>query len=175
MVALEHGISRLIGGISALSGISTCQIWEQRNRDRPMPIQGILREIVDRPVTADPDWTVGKITDVMLDEDVSTILIVDQHGRMIGLVTESALLAAAVDPPRQAEAISLYMERKFASVNSRASLDDVVQTFIDRRVRHLPVIEKGCPVGIISRRRLLQELTGRQEEMTESMAGDSVG
>jgi|GEM_PF-2285930 len=140
-----------------------------------MSLQGILRKIVNRPVTADPDWTVGKITDLMLDEDVSTILIVDQHSRMIGLVTESALLVAAVDPPRQTEAISLYMERDFASVDLRASLDDVVQTFISRRVRHLPVIEQGCPVGIISRRRLLRELASRSEEQADPLMSDSVG
>ncbi len=119
------------------------------------PVTAVL---ATQHVSADPDTNVGKITDLMLDEDVSTVLIVDETGRMIGIVSESTLLAAAFDPPRQAEPVSLYMQRDFVWVDATAPLESVIETFLQHHVRHLPVLDRGRPVGIVSRRRLLRAL-----------------
>lgn len=130
-----------------------------------------LRPLLARHALADADWTVGKVTDLMLDEDVSTVLIVDGAGRMIGLVSESVLLSAALDPPRQSEPISLYMERHFVSAEAGDSLPRLVATFVENEVRHLPILERGRPVGVISRRKLLQELaSGRVEHFPHDSA-----
>jgi tRNA nucleotidyltransferase (CCA-adding enzyme) len=113
------------------------------------------------PVTAAPDWTVGKVIDLMLDRDVSTLLIVDAQGRMVGLVSESSLLAPAFDPQLRAHPISLHMQRQFASVDVRETIEGLLETFLLHRVRHLPVMEDGRPVGVISRRDVLRSLMAR--------------
>lgn len=116
------------------------------------------------PKTAPADWTVGRVMQYMLEEDISTLLIVDGTGKMLGLVSESALLAAAFDAPLRADPISLHMQRKFASVRRGTPVAEVVETFLLHRVRHLPVVDQNQqPVGIISRRELLRRLFQRSD------------
>jgi predicted transcriptional regulator len=121
-----------------------------------------IRELMSAsPVTAAPDWTVGKVIGLMIERDVSTLLIVDQQGRMVGLVSESSLLAPAFDPQLRAHPISLHMQRQFASVDIRETTEGLIETFLLHRVRHLPVMENGRPVGVISRRDVLRSLMQR--------------
>lgn len=121
-----------------------------------------IRELMSAPpLTAAPDWTVGKVIDLMIERDVSTLLIVDQQGRMVGLVSESSLLAPAFDPQLRAHPISLHMQRQFASVDVRETMEGLIETFLLHRVRHLPVMENGRPVGVISRRDVLRSLMRR--------------
>lgn len=118
-----------------------------------------IRQLMSAPpIVAAPDWTVGRVLDLMLERDVSTLLIVDQQGRMVGLVSESSLLAPAFDPQLRAHPISLHMQRQFASVDIRETTEGLIETFLLHRVRHLPVMENGRPAGVISRRDVLRNL-----------------
>lgn len=118
-----------------------------------------LRDIVRRPpVVAATDWSVGRVMELLLNEDVSTVLIVDERQRMVGLVTESPLLVAAFDPLVRHDPISLHMHRQFVSVDARATLSDAVEMILLHRVRHLPVLDRGVPIGIVSRRDLLRHV-----------------
>ena len=128
----------------------------------PLTSQDSIRELMTPAlITAAPDWTVGKVIDVMLERDVSTLLIVDLQGRMVGIVSESSLLAPAFDPQLRAHPISLHMQRQVASVDLRETIEGLLETFLLHRVRHLPVMENGQPVGVISRRDVLRSLMSR--------------
>lgn len=128
----------------------------------PLTSQDSIRELMTpTPITAAPDWTVGKVIDVMLDRDVSTLLIVDLQGRMVGIVSESSLLAPAFDPQLRAHPISLHMQRQVASVDVRETIEGLLESFLLHRVRHLPVMENGQPIGVISRRDVLRSLMSR--------------
>lgn len=125
----------------------------------PLTSQDSIRALMSAPpVTAYADWTVGKVLDLMLDQDVSTLLIMEPSGRMVGLVSESSLLAPAFDPQLRTHPICLHMQRQVASVDVRETIEGLIETFLLHRVRHLPVMEQGRPIGIVSRRDVLRSL-----------------
>ena len=111
-------------------------------------------------VTAKPDWSVSQIIDLILDEDVSSVAIVDSNGRLVGIVTESALLVAAFDPQLRTDPISLHMQRKFISAKPNEPVGQVVEKFLLHRVRHFPVVENNRLLGIITRRDLMRAILG---------------
>ena len=126
----------------------------------------IVRDVMmQKLVTVGPEWSVSKAIEIMLDEDVSSLLIVDRNERLVGLVTESALLVAALDPPLRSDPISLHMERKFVSIGPDDPVGQVVEKFLLHRVRHFPVVKKHKLVGIVTRRELMRALLGAKVEI----------
>ena len=111
-------------------------------------------------VTAQPDWSVNRIIELILDEDVSSVAIVDTNDRLVGIVTESALLVVAFDPQLGTDPISLHMQRKFISAHPNEPVGQVVEKFLLHRVRHLPVVENNKLLGIITRRDLMRAVVG---------------
>ena len=115
-------------------------------------------------VTVRPDWSVRKVTELLLDEDVGSLPVVDETGRMIGLVTESVILLAAVDPQQSSDPISLHMERKFISISPDEPVGQITEKFLLHRVRHFPVTNNRMLLGIVTRRDLMRAFLGRKSE-----------
>ena len=118
--------------------------------------------MINNVSTATAECSVNQIIDQMLDEDVSSLLIVDQNERLIGLVTESGLLVAAFDPQLSADPISLHMERRFVSGQPNEPILQVLEKFLLHRVRHFPVLDNGRLLGIVTRRELMRAMLGRK-------------
>lgn len=113
-------------------------------------------------VTAQPEWSVKRVLDLLLDEDIGSLPIVDSTGRLIGLVTESVLLATAFDPQLQSDPITLHMQRRFLAVGPEEPLGQIIEKFLLHRVRHFPVVGNQRLLGIVTRRQLLRAVLGRQ-------------
>ena len=95
-------------------------------------------------------------------------MIVTEGGATAGIVTERDLVnvvAEGLDPG----AISLgeRMSRDLATVEPRTDIADAAQVMAERRIRHLPVVDRGSLVGVISIRDLtnwaVEEMTGGHE------------
>ena len=126
----------------------------------------IVRDVMmQKLVTVGPELSVSKGIETLLDEDVSSLLIVDGNERLVGLVTESVLLVAALDPQLRSDPISLHMERKFVSVGPDDPVGQVVEKFLLHRVRHFPVVKKHKLVGVVTRRELMRALLGQKVEV----------
>lgn len=123
----------------------------------------MLKNVITRkPVTAQSDWTMGRVIDLMLEQDVATLIVVDAGGRMVGLVNELPLLVAAFDPMVRNDPVSLHMQRQFVSLDVRATVAEAAEAILLHRVHYLPVLENWFPVGIISRRDVLRHVMQHQ-------------
>ncbi len=127
-----------------------------------MQVQDVMTTHI---VTAKSDWSVNRVIELMLDEDVSSLLVVDDNDRLIGIVTESVLLVAAVDQQLRTDPISLHMERRFVSSSPTEPVNQTIEKFLLHRVRHFPVLDNGKLVGILTRRQLMRGLMGRQSNI----------
>ncbi|MEZ6094409.1 MAG: CBS domain-containing protein [Pirellulaceae bacterium] len=105
------------------------------------------------------DVTLGKAIEFLLSENLPMLMVVDAAEKIIGVVSETRLLAAAFDTPLQTDPVSLHIERKFISISPDSDLEQIVETFLLHRVRHLPVIGADRrAIGILSRRDVLRHL-----------------
>ncbi|MGI9156632.1 MAG: CBS domain-containing protein [Marmoricola sp.] len=110
------------------------------------PGVGTAGEIMSAPaVTVPPESTRTQIADKLTRYRISGVPVVDDGGRVVGLVSEHDLLAKA-----GADAAGL-MTTAVISVSVDSPLEDVRHLLVDRRIRRVPVLREGWLVGVVSR------------------------
>jgi len=101
--------------------------------------------------TLPPSATVFDAVQSMNKAHVSSILVVD-NGRLSGIFTERDVLrrvvGSALDP--KATPLSSVMTAGLTTITPTTSIDEAHAIFTSRRCRHLPVLDNGRLVGLIS-------------------------
>jgi len=110
------------------------------------------------PVTIGPTATLQDAIELVLQRRVSGLPVVDDHGALVGIITEFALLALAYDQGLQHETIEKHMTRDVLTVDAADTVNHVADLFIVQRIRRVPVIRDGRLVGLVSRRDVLEAL-----------------
>lgn len=110
------------------------------------PAASTAGDIMTSPaITVPPEATRTQVADRLTRHRISGVPVVDEAGRVVGLVSEHDLLAKAGD------AASQLMTTAVISVSVDSSLDDVRHLLVDRGIRRVPVLREGHLVGVVSR------------------------
>ncbi len=97
-----------------------------------------------------PDLTVSAAAQVMVEERIGSIGVVDQ-GRLVGIFTERDALRAAADgsdPTRQV--VGDWMTPDPDVLSPQVDVEDAAEWLLATGYRHLPVVEDGALLGIVS-------------------------
>ena len=109
-------------------------------------------------VTVRPNASIEEAIDLMLREQISGLPVLDDDGRLVGVITEFALLAIAYDRRVKNHTVSQHMTRELITVDVDDPMSRVADLCIVHRVRRVPVIKDGRMVGVIARRDVLRAL-----------------
>lgn len=127
------------------------------------------------------DGTVLEACRQMMDCDVAAVVVVDEDGRLRGILTERdvarRVVAAGRDPAATKLAQVMTVDPDTLAPSDTA--DDALELMRTRGFRHLPVIEAGKVVGMVSIRDLYAAVKGElEEDIKETQAfvfGDRYG
>ncbi|MDJ1434571.1 CBS domain-containing protein [Halostagnicola sp. A-GB9-2] len=117
-----------------------------------------------------PDEDVRKVAQLMIDSD-SQVLPVFEDGELCGVVTVDSILEA-VKPNLGAATVSEAASTDLLSLTPESGLGEALNTFREHRITHLPIVEDGTAVGILSLYDVT-DLTVRAE--VQSQGGDAGG
>lgn len=109
-------------------------------------------------VSIAPTATINEAIELLLDRKISGLPVVDEGGRLVGVITEFALLAMAYDQNVQHQSVEQHMTREVITVDAADPISRVADLCILHRVRRLPVLEEGRLVGLVSRRDVIKAL-----------------
>ncbi len=102
------------------------------------------------PQTCSPDETIRTAAARMRDAHVSSLGVVE-GGRFLGIVTTRDMtnraLAEGLDP---ATPVSAIMTRDPLTLSPQALGADILHAMLERRIGHLPVVEGGRLVGMVT-------------------------
>jgi CBS-domain-containing membrane protein len=128
-----------------------------------------VRDIMSQPVfTVRSTDSIEGAAASLADRRVTAAPVVDDEGRVIGIVSEGDLLRDRVpgDPTAHLRPVSAphgrpkvvgeVMTRTVVTAWPDEDVSDAARTMLDRDVRSLPVLDGGTLVGIVSRRDLLR-------------------
>ena len=109
-------------------------------------------------VTISPDASIRDAIDLLLSRGISGLPVVDSRDRLVGILTEFALLALAYDQNVADHKVCDHMTNEVLTVEASDPVNKVADLCIVHRVRRLPVVENGCLVGLVSRRDVLNAI-----------------
>ena len=106
---------------------------------------------------ASPDTTVGQAAKLMAKRKMSAVMVVDAHGRLVGIFTERdavhRVIARRLDPDLTRLADVMTLDPK--TVAPRETFGYALLQMHEQGFRHMPVVEDGRPVGMVSARNAL--------------------
>jgi CBS domain-containing protein len=131
-----------------------------------------LRQVVDGQtlISALADTTVRAAAVAMANKKVGAILVVDDKGLLTGLFTERDVLnrvvAKGLDPDKTP--LSAVMTENLLTATPDKPLAHALHMMFEGGFRHVPVVENGKPVGMVSARNALGlEICQFEKELKE--------
>jgi len=122
----------------------------------------LVGERMKQPVTTvSPKMPIQAALSLMRAEGIRRLPIVDEKGRLVGIVSESDLLHAS---PSDATSLSIWelnyllsqitvsdvMTRKVITVGPDSPIEEVARIMADNKIGGVPVVEKKKVIGIIT-------------------------
>jgi CBS domain-containing protein len=119
------------------------------------PIRSVMKQ--KKLVTASPDTDVATAARLMARARVSAVMILDGDGRLIGIFTERDAVHRVIAKQRDPDATRLadVMTPDPKTVVPRETFGYALVQMHEHGFRHMPVVEEGRPVGMVSARNAL--------------------
>ena len=127
-----------------------------------------VRQLLDQKgreiLSIDPSATVFDAVAKMAEKDVGSLVVMDDD-EIVGMITErhyarNVVLKGKTSP---AMPISDIMERNVVVVQPEQSVEQCMAIMTDKRIRHLPVVDGGNLIGVISIGDLVKSIVGDQK------------
>ncbi len=153
---LKHRVSRLpVMEEETLQGILTKKdiayrlrqtepMWRRRPIDR-IPVSILM---APNPITVTQETGIRDIAIRMLDRDISGLPVVDDDGKVVGIVTKLDVMRSAYVRGLQARVDEIMEEA--VTVNRYHSLDHVINTIQGKNDKLIVVNDNGSLAGIIT-------------------------
>src|SRR5262245_10179286 len=155
--------------------------------------------MVMKVMTVGPEATVRQVANILFQNRISALPVVDEHGRLVGIVSEGDLARRAeleTDDRRSwwlelfarkskenlavkyvkshARTVKDIMTRSVITAKPAMSLRDIAALLEKNRIKRVPIVAKGRVVGIVSRANLVQALASLREEDQPGTTSDSM-
>lgn len=116
-----------------------------------MNIGSILASKGTTVVTIRPEQPIRQALALLAEHNIGALVAVNETGRPVGIVSERDIVRAAVtDEKLFSRAVSEIMTRDVIVGMPQDDLISVGRTLTDKRIRHLPIVDQGKLVGIVS-------------------------
>lgn len=112
-------------------------------------------------ITVSPEDEITQVVRLLIERDISGVVVVDDEGQVAGVVTERDCISVATSADYYEEwggPVERYMSSPVDCVAPDDSLVDVAARMTESRFRRFPVVEDGHLVGLLTRRDVLRAL-----------------
>jgi CBS domain-containing protein len=136
-----------------------------------MTVAAILDHKGHEIVSAKPDDTLAAISDLMTRHRIGAVLVRGAGADILGILSERDIVRAIAAHGAAALTLtaSAVMTREIVYGCPSDTVDKVLATMTDRRIRHLPVMHEGKLVGFVSIGDVVKRRIADVEEEAESL------
>ncbi len=115
-----------------------------------MKVQSILATKGAKVFSITPDRSIREATQLLTEHRVGALVVLNDAGALVGIVSERDIVRAVAQGLDLQQPVSTLMTRNVVVGSLHDDLSSVMQTMTEKRFRHLPVVEQGELVGMIS-------------------------
>ena len=117
-----------------------------------------------------PKDSVYKALELLAEKNVGAVLVVE-NGRMAGIFTERdyarkiiLMGRASLDTP-----VEDIMTKDMVTIDPEQTIEECLALMTKHRIRHLPVMERGRLVGMVSMRDVIDVIISRKQDMIDNL------
>ena len=117
-----------------------------------MIVEHILAAKGHEVVTIEPERTLLETARLLDEKRIGAVVVSDADHPVLGIISERDIAravaqrgAAVLDEP-----VSQHMTAKLFTCTRSCTVSDLMEVMTDRKVRHVPIVERGQLSGIIS-------------------------
>jgi CBS domain-containing protein len=117
-----------------------------------MTVSTVLAEKGRDIVTIEPGASLADAAKLLAERRIGAVLVLGADRRLVGIISERDIVwtlaargANALDEP-----VSQTMTRKVETCNERETIGSIMGRMTEGKFRHVPVVEQGRLVGIVS-------------------------
>lgn len=109
-------------------------------------------QVMSRPAeTVAPDTPVRETADHLIRNDVGAVVVVDDAGRLEGILTATDFVRMFGDGTASPDAsVAEFMRTEVVTTTRGALASEVAATMVDRLIHHVPVVEGEEVVGMVT-------------------------
>ena len=135
-----------------------------------MRISQVLASKGAQVVTTGPRTTLADSVHLLVQHGIGAVVVVEDENP-VGIFTERDLLRfmATEEPDLNETLVSELMTRELVTATPGDGVADAMDTMRVKRIRHLPIMEDGEMVGIVSVRDVLDALRRATQEENEHL------
>ncbi|HUI15001.1 MAG TPA: CBS domain-containing protein [Xanthobacteraceae bacterium] len=117
-----------------------------------MTISIILAAKGREVVNVEPNATLSSVVALLAERRIGAVLILGVDRRIVGILSERDIVRALAERGAAAldDAVSRVMTRRVSTCAEGETISSIMERMTEGKFRHLPVVDQGRVVGIIS-------------------------
>ena len=117
-----------------------------------MTIAAILKQKGGEVARVAPTVTVAEVAGLLAERRIGAVLVLDMADQVLGIVSERDIVGSLAREGAGALAMTAgqLMTRELHTAGPGTTVPEAMEVMTRRRVRHLPVLDGGRLVGIVS-------------------------
>ena len=133
-------------------------------------VRNILQAKSKSPIFVSPDATVFEALELMFEKNIGALLVME-HGEFIGIFTERDYARKVILKGRASKEILIreIMTDNPTIVSSDNTIEDCMTLMTNHFIRHLPVVDDGKIMGIVSIGDVVKYIIEEQKFIIENM------
>ncbi len=116
-----------------------------------------------------PRATVMQAAAIMGENQIGALLVVDDQDHLVGILSERDVIAKVVSRSQDPKAtpVEEIMTAEPITCDPAMPLTEVQHIMAHHRIRHLPIVDQGKPVGMLSSRDVLSAQFDAMKEFAQ--------
>jgi CBS domain-containing protein len=136
-----------------------------------MTVAAILKQKGTEVISVRPGDSVAEVARVLVERNIGAALVTDTIHQMLGIISERDIVRALVTHGARTIEMTAaqLMTRVLHTVTPQTTLSEAMCLMTERRIRHLPVLEAGKLVGLVSIGDVVKARLAQQECEVDSL------
>jgi CBS domain-containing protein len=143
--------------------------FEVIERRRRMTLKDILKSRTSEIVSISQEHSISDAVKLMSEKNVSGIFIVDEENLLVGIFTERDIVRCVFNNTSMDENMKKMFMRDIITFEPSTEISTAIAIASRNKIRHLPVVEHGKILGMITFRDLVSYLLPEISYMAETM------